>query len=157
MSKNEIILESGLIGLPELKRWILLESDTDLPIMWLQSLDNEGFRLPVSDPALFCESFNPNIPFNALNHFTDESDIVVMIVTTIPADGGLITGNLAAPLVISASSKTGAQVIQEDSKYSMRQPIDITSWKKFQADSEAKIKVAESLSSEQTDRVIVGV
>jgi flagellar assembly factor FliW len=157
MSKNEINLESGLIGLPSLKRWTLLESDTDLPLMWLQSLDNEGFRLPVSDPALFCDSFKPNVPGNALKYFTDESDIVVLIVTTIPADGGIITGNLAAPLIISASRKTGAQIIQEDSKYSMRQPIDITSWHKSQAASETKIKVAESLGSEQTDEVVVCV
>ncbi len=157
MSKNEIILESGLIGLPTLKRWTLLESDTELPIMWLQSLDNEGFKLPVSDPDLFSDSFKPNIPGNALKHFTGESDIVVLIVTTIPADGGIITGNLAAPLLISASSKTGAQIIQEDSKYSMRQPINISSWNKSQAASEDKIKVAESLGSEQTDEVVVYV
>jgi len=157
MSKSEIILESGLIGLPALKRWTLLESDTDLPIMWLQSLDNEGFKLPVSDPDLFCDSYKPNISGSALKHFTGESDIVVLIVTTIPANGGIITGNLAAPLVISASNKTGAQVIQEDSKYSMRQPLDITSWHKSQAASETKIKVAESLGSEQNDDVVVYV
>lgn len=157
MSKNGIYLESGLIGLPALKRWTLLESDTDLPIMWLQSLDNEGFKLPVSNPELFSDSFKPNIPGNVLKYFTDESDIVVLIVTTIPADGGVITGNLVAPLVISASSKTGAQVIQEDSKYSMRQPLDITSWHKSQAASENKIKVAESLGSEQTDEVVICV
>jgi flagellar assembly factor FliW len=157
MSKNEIYLESGLIGLPALKRWTLLESDTELPIMWLQSLDNEGFKLPVSDPDLFSDSFRPNISGSALKHFTGESDVVVLIVTTIPANGGIITGNMAAPLVISASKKTGAQVIQEDSKYSMRQPIDITSWHKSQAASETKIKVAESLGSEQTDEVVVCV
>ncbi len=157
MSKNEIYLESGLIGLPALKRWTLLESDTELPIMWLQSLDNEGFRLPVSDPDLFSDSFRPYISGSALKHFTGESDVVILIVTTIPANGGIITGNLAAPLVISASKKTGAQVIQEDSKYSMRQPIDITSWHKSQAASETKIKVAESLGSEQTDGVVVCV
>jgi flagellar assembly factor FliW len=157
MNKKEITLDSGLIGLPNLKKWTLLKSETDLPIMWLQSLDDKGFRIPVSDPGLFCMSYKPVIPANAQKHFINDEDIVVMIVTTIPTSGGVITGNLTAPLLVSASGMTGIQIIQENRSYSMRQPLDINLWDNTQYKANDKIMVAESECSGNDNKVVVCV
>ena len=52
-----ITFAEGLVGLPELKRWILVDMDPPLPMKWLQSLDREGFRVPVTDPGFYAGDY----------------------------------------------------------------------------------------------------
>ena len=121
-----ILLPEGLVGLPELKRWVLLENDPPLPIRWLASLDREGFRLPVTEPGWF----DPDYAFD-LDDRAEQAlqvrraeDLAVLIVTTVTAGGERITGNLTAPLVVNIHSRKGLQYILDDRKYSLHAEID---------------------------------
>ncbi len=52
-----IQLPEGLIGLPELRRWLLLDMDQDVPMRWLQSIDRPGFGVPVMPPVFFADEY----------------------------------------------------------------------------------------------------
>ena len=121
-----IHLAEGLVGLPDLKRWVLLENDPPLPIRWLASLDRDGFRVPVTEPGWF----DPDYAFE-LDDRAERSleaaraeDLAVLIVTTVGAGGESVTGNLAAPIVVNIHSRKGLQYILDERKYSLHAEID---------------------------------
>ncbi|MHA1290451.1 MAG: flagellar assembly protein FliW, partial [Candidatus Thorarchaeota archaeon] len=58
VSEKDIInIKGGLIGMPELKRFILMEFDEASPLHWLQSLDDSRIGFVVSDPSLFSDNY----------------------------------------------------------------------------------------------------
>lgn len=155
--EDVITLPTGLIGLTNLKKWILVENDAGLPIMFLKSLDSEGFQIPVSSSDLFVSEYNPVVPDTAQDMFNSSDDVVTLIVTTIPTRDGIITGNLAAPLFISAENKVGIQVIQEDYQLSLKQPLDIQLIKERVCQENENKKVADSEYSDKNDEAVVCV
>lgn len=124
--QDVIHLPDGLVGLSELKRWVLLENDPPLPIRWLHCLDREGFRLPVAEPGWFDPeyAFDLDDRAEAALGATEAADLAVMIVTTVHPGGERVTGNLAAPLVVNIHSRKGLQYILDERKYSLRAEID---------------------------------
>ncbi|MFP6889397.1 MAG: flagellar assembly protein FliW, partial [Nitrospinota bacterium] len=51
VSDEEIIdFPEGLIGLPDLKRFVLIEDEEKKPFQWLQSLDNVKLAFVVIEP-----------------------------------------------------------------------------------------------------------
>ena len=48
-----ITFPRGLIGLPDRRRFVILEFGEGIPLGWMQSVDDGSFGLPVSDPQIF--------------------------------------------------------------------------------------------------------
>ena len=57
-----IHLPEGLVGMPDLRNWLVLEMGDDLPMKWFQSLDRGDFGFPVSQPAFFADTYDVPIP-----------------------------------------------------------------------------------------------
>lgn len=125
--ENDVLtFPSGLVGLPDLKRWILVDMDPPLPMKWLQSLDREGFRVPVTDPGFYIEkySFEIDDASQKVLHAAGIDDIVVMIISTVKAGGSRVSGNLSAPLVVNVTNRVGVQCVLEDANYTLQKEID---------------------------------
>ncbi len=124
--KDTIHLPDGLIGLSEMKDWILLDGDDDIPLKWLHSLDRPDFCLPVTDPGYFTSDYTVRVPAAYLDLLGSESEqtIAVMVITTIHPQGSSITGNLLAPLLIDTETRRGTQLPLDDEGLSLRQEID---------------------------------
>lgn len=124
--KDVILLEDGLVGLPRLRRWMLVDMDPPMPLKWLQSVDRPGFRVPVADPVYY----DPGFAFELDDRAEDRlgapaaSDVVVMIVSTIHPGGERITGNLTAPIVVNVRNRKGLQCILDERNYCLHQEID---------------------------------
>ena len=123
---NVIDLPDGLIGLPKLRRWLLLDMEQDVPMRWFQSLDRPEFGVPVMPPVFFTEEFEIKATTSLQRRLSadGEPDLVTMIIATVHAGGELITGNLRAPLVLDAVTRRGAQLALDDERLSTRQEID---------------------------------
>lgn len=121
-----IYLPEGLIGLPDLQHWLLLEIDDQIPLKWLHSLDRDDFCLPVTDPAYYLTDYTIKVPVRVkhLLDTKDETTLAALVITTIHPGGTSITGNLLAPLVLDVESRRGIQVPLEEENLSMRQEID---------------------------------
>jgi flagellar assembly factor FliW len=124
--KDVIHLAGGLIGLPHLRRWLLLDIGDNLPLKWLQSLDREGFGLPVSLPVYFRDSYEVVVPPEVCQQLQAPSveDLAVLIITTIHEGGTKITGNLLAPLLINTESRRGVQLTLPDESLPVKQEIN---------------------------------
>ena len=121
-----ITLPGGLVGLPHLRRWILLDMGFDLPLQWLQSLDEEGFGFPVTTPEYYYPHCAPAIPVDLASRLAAgvAGEVVVLIVTTVLPGGARLIGNLAAPLLIHTGSRLGIQHVVEEEGLPLGQEID---------------------------------
>lgn len=124
--RDVINLADGLIGLPRLRRWILLEMERPVPLKWLQSLDDGNFGFPVAEPGFFASAYEVAPPPGVLARLGCDSaeELAVLIITTVHEGGSRLTGNLAAPLLIHLGTRLGAQVVIDDERWSLRQEID---------------------------------
>ena len=134
-----ICFENGIIGFPDCKQITLIIDETDdgarKNISWLQSLDEPSFALPVMDPLLIKEDYNPQVEhelMKSLGNLTEENTYVLVTVT-VPADIKKISVNLRAPIVINVENLKAEQLIVDDS-YPVKYMIyDILQSKKTKA------------------------
>ena len=120
-----ICFPSGIIGFPEMTQFALIydeEKGKDTPIRWLQSLQETAFALPVMDPLLVMEEYNPEIEDDYLIPLGEmgEEDALVLVTITVPKDVSQMSVNLQAPIVINAQSKKAVQMIVNAEKYPVK-------------------------------------
>ena len=124
--QDVIHLPDGLVGMPRLRNWLLLEMGDDVPMRWLQSLDRADFGVPVSHAWLFHDNYEFDLPAAACRRLRNEDPaaLTVLVITTIHPGGVLVTGNLMAPLVIDTDTRLGLQLTLDDPRWGLRQEID---------------------------------
>jgi len=114
-----INFEKGIIGFPDLKKFTLIhdeEKQEKASIIWMQSLDEPAFAMPVMDPLLIKENYNPSVEeefLKALGNLEPENTLVLVTVT-VPNNIEQISVNLKAPIIINAEERKAVQVIVED-------------------------------------------
>ena len=84
--------------------------------MWLQSLDEPQFAIPVVDPAGICADYNPTVNdelLTPLGQFSEES-LFVLVTIRVPSDITRMTINLKGPIIINTDNLRGEQIIVED-------------------------------------------
>lgn len=131
-----IVFEKGLMGLEDYKRYTILfdsEKKGEKTIMWLQSLDEVALALPVVDPYVITEEYDPVVEdelLASIGKFEDE-DMLILVTLTVPPDITKMTANYKAPIIINAGTLKGIQLIAENDDYLVKQPIyDILKAKK---------------------------
>lgn len=121
-----IHLTEGLVGMPNLKNWLILEMGDDVPMKWFQSLDRGDFGFPIAQPYLFHDDYEVSVQGGTLEKLgtAQDEDLVVLIITTVHPGGTKVTGNMLAPLVIDTETRRGVQLALDKSEYGMRQEIN---------------------------------
>ncbi|MGN0161840.1 MAG: flagellar assembly protein FliW [Lachnospiraceae bacterium] len=131
IAEDKIIhFEHGLLGFDEFKDYtILFDSEKDASaaktIMWLQSMEEPAFALPVVDPFILSESYDPVVEDELLSSIgkVSEEDLLILVTLTVPSDLTKMTANFKAPIIINAGSLKGVQMIAENEDYLVKQPI----------------------------------
>lgn len=123
-----ITFPGGIIGFPELKKFTLIhdeEKGTSAGIRWLQSLEETGFAMPVMDPLLVKEDYNPEVDDELLKPIGDVTaeNMLVLVTVTVPSDITQMTVNLRGPIVINAEDKKACQIIVDGEAYPVKYPI----------------------------------
>ncbi|MBO7096795.1 MAG: flagellar assembly protein FliW, partial [Lachnospiraceae bacterium] len=123
-----LTFEDGIIGFPDLKHFTLIhdeEKGNDAGIRYFQSIEEPGFAMPVMNPLMVCETYNPQVSEELLSDLGNLSDenIVVLVTVTVPTDLTKMTVNLQGPIIINSDEKKGAQIIVEGNDYPVRFPI----------------------------------
>jgi flagellar assembly factor FliW len=123
--EDVVRLPAGLVGMPDLRHWLVLEMGDELPMNWFQSLDREDFGFPVSQPAFFTDSYDLVLPRAAQETLGGQEGqwMAILIITTVHPGGTKITGNLLAPLVINIDTRRGLQLVQSDPELSVQQEM----------------------------------
>ncbi len=125
-NEDVIHLPEGLVGMPQLRNWLILEMGDDVPMKWFQSLDRGDFGFPVSQAYLFHDSYEFPLSKPTLDRLgnKDPDDLATLIITTIHPGGDKVTGNLVAPLIIDIETRRGFQLTLDTGTYSIQQEIN---------------------------------
>ncbi len=118
-------LTEGLLGLESLKSYVLIHTPDTHPLYWLQSSEDPEVALPVINPFLALQEYDPELPESVFEELQIEApeDAILLAVAVIPEDITKMTANLLAPVLLNARKNTGRQVILESGRWSLRHPI----------------------------------
>ena len=125
--KDIITFSEGMIGLAHHRRMVMVRQTAIEPFLWLVSLDDDAVAFVVIDaPAMFA-GYSPSLAAdsNLHNHLAAEEKPIILAIVSIAPDWQRSTANLRAPLFISASSMTGAQIILADNSYSVGEQLPL--------------------------------
>lgn len=117
-----ITFENGIPGFPNLRKFILLARESDNPIHWLVSLENEFVAFPIVNPWIVCVDYSLNLSHLDIQELNieNQSDLNIWAILTIKDDPSQATINLLAPIVVNLKNRKAKQIIQEESNYSVR-------------------------------------
>ena len=134
-------LPNGLIGFPELKKYVLLDHDKESPFKWLQSLDDGAIAFVLINPLLFRPEYTVEVSEAEVGdlELTREEDAVISVIITMPSNPKNMTANLKAPLVFNLKNRKGKQIILSNTEYTTRHNI-IEEMKKNIAPQEEQVQ-----------------
>lgn len=125
--KDIIRFEEGIIGMPDVRRMVLVNQDDIAPFLWLVSLDEPNIGFLVLHPQSVFTGYAPEVPADVRRRLGagEADDLLVMAMITIAAEWEQSTVNLRAPLVISPTTMRGAQIILSGSPYRLAEPLPL--------------------------------
>jgi flagellar assembly factor FliW len=117
----EIEFPQGLPGFEHEHRFVVLEPSTLAPVVFLQSASTPSLcftALPVAaiDPAY-------DLSLNAEDHALLGAGSSVPLALLSANEGGKLTANLLAPVVVNLTRRIAAQIVRWDTKYSHSHPL----------------------------------
>ncbi len=117
--EREIInFAEGLIGLPEMRRAVLIPMPECEPFCWLASIDDEKNRFIVVNPHEIFADYQP-LGAEKIEHAR------TFAIVRIASDWTKTTVNLRAPMFINTETKCGAQAVLTESNYQLAETLPL--------------------------------
>lgn len=126
VNEEQIIqFPNGIPGFEQEKEFVLLDINEEGTYSSLQSVNNAGVALVVSNPYLFFSDYEFDLDHNTVNLLNIDSheDVMVLSVLTIKDPFKETTANLQAPIIINHKKNKAKQLILNDTNYQTKEPI----------------------------------
>lgn len=114
----------GLIGLDQLKNFLVMPNTKQGPLFWIQSVDDPAFAFVVTDPTNFFLDYIvlPDENERKKLNIDESGSCFVLAIVSVSQDKE-ISLNLSGPILYAPETKKGLQVILEDPRYDIRTPL----------------------------------
>lgn len=118
-SRQIITFEAGLIGLPQLKVFALVEDETSLPIRLMECVSVPNFVFVVINPFTIYPNYDIEISDEDAAELGVKSaaEVLVLSIVTVPEDLRFVTANLLSPIIVNMRTKRGKQILLTDTDY----------------------------------------
>ena len=128
-SENIITFKKEIPGFDGVTKFILVDLKDYEPFKLLQSLENDEIGIIVTSPFEFEENYEVNLSEEISSRLgiKEEKDVIIVTTITLNSDPKKITTNLKAPIIINNDNRFGEQIILDNSKYEIKQPL-IKEW-----------------------------
>lgn len=125
VGEDLITFVEGLLGFPDLKKFVLLDDPNDDIFAWLQSCEEPAIAFPVLEPELFQQPYDFNLSKTEMSSLkiANLQGTRVFCIVTIPEDATKMTANLKAPVVVNVAEKIARQCVLQDNNFAIREPI----------------------------------
>lgn len=100
----------GLLGFPDIKRYILMDYK-DTPLKWLQAVDDPDLAFIVTEPAVLFPDYKARLDPATRQYLKLEKDEDLAVLMIIRVEDERLIANLQGPLFLNAGSMTGAQIV----------------------------------------------
>jgi len=115
--------ESGLIGFPGLRRFVLLDHAPGSPFRWMLSLEDPEVGFAVANPAELIAGYRPPIEDGCRAVEAAPEDLSLFAILTIPPNPLETTINLIAPVAVNLRSRCARQLVLDAAGLSARTPL----------------------------------
>ena len=120
-----ITFEQGIMGFEGSKKYTILfdiEGENKPSISWLQCLDEPSLALPVINPFLIKNDYNPVVEDELLKPIGEinEQNLIILLSLTVPSDMTKLSVNLKAPFIVNSDTRKGCQIIVENQEYEVK-------------------------------------
>lgn len=114
-TNNKFFMPSGLIGLPDFKKFELIVDPDSLPFVILRCVDGDAIQIPAVEPVGLVQDYVLDIS-DEDSEFLDlkgssSLPLIINVATIKSFDPQKVTLNLAAPIIINRQTRVGKQVI----------------------------------------------
>lgn len=118
---------NGLLGFPEVKRYVLLEREETRPFCWYQSVDEPELAFVVINPFVFKSDYAVDLKQAVRDMGWEDVDnknlALYVVVNFSDEDPPNITANLIGPIVINTVKLEAVQMVISDSSYSHQHKV----------------------------------
>jgi len=123
--KDVIEFKKGLPGFKGLKRFILFPLKTNEVFSILHSVEDPQIGLVLVSPYSVLQDYEFKIPDVNVLELQIESSKEVLVLTTVTLSSDIknMTTNLKAPIIINIKEKSGEQLILDNDKYKIKEPL----------------------------------
>ncbi|MDR1040980.1 MAG: flagellar assembly protein FliW [Deltaproteobacteria bacterium] len=124
-AESVVTVLGGIIGFPDLTRYVLIQRPHDAPFYWLQCLDDPTLALVLVNPVLFKADYDPALPAGVIQELGAAAEgITLFAIVTIPQGRPQdMTANLLGPLAMNPATRKARQLVLDDRLYTHRHPI----------------------------------
>lgn len=117
-----ITFPSGILGFPDVKKYVLLDVDENSPLKWLHSVEDPSLAFVVTDPNLFKADYVVDVQRKDLKDIdvTEAEEVIVLVLVTVPREPSRMTANLKGPVLINAKNNLAKQLIVDNQDYDIK-------------------------------------
>jgi len=120
-----IIFKKGLPGFKELKKFIIFPLESNEVFSILHSIEDTEVGLVLVSPFTSLLDYEFNIPDSYTKELQISKIEEVLVLTTVTLNSNIksMTTNLKAPIIINIKEKLGEQLILDNDKFKIKQPL----------------------------------
>jgi len=125
--KDVLFFSSGVLGFPEVRRYVMLDHGRNTPLKWLQAVDKPELAFPMVPATDLVEDYHITVSPDDLAALAMEStdELLAFVILTIPNGAPeRTTANLKAPIVMNPMTHLARQVLVEQD-YPIRYPLAV--------------------------------
>lgn len=122
--QNLLNFPAGMIGFPNLHKFIVMPNKKAGPLFWIQSADDPDIAFVLTDPTNFFLDYAvvPESSEKEMLGLGENDPCYVLSVVTVPEDLK-ITINLSAPILYAPTTNRAIQIILENTDYKPKTPL----------------------------------
>lgn len=105
----------GLIGLEPWTKWVVLADGENNGLGWLQSTERADLALAVVSPRRYVPEYKVRLSSRDLSPLEAPEGVSPQVVVAVSShNGGALSLNLKAPILVCLESRRGRQVVAKD-------------------------------------------
>lgn len=123
--EDVITFKKGLPGFKELKKFIIFPLEQNEVFSILHSIENTEMGLVIVSPFNVIKDYEFAIPDTCIKELAISKPEEVLVLTTVTLNSNInnMTTNLKAPIIINIKGKFGEQLILDNDKYKLKEPL----------------------------------
>lgn len=123
--ENIVVFEKPLLGFNNLKKFVLVEIEQNSMFNLLQSIEEKTVGFIVLSPFSVRQNYEIELDEATIKELEIESheDVAIMTTVTLNEVAEKTTTNLKAPIIINIKNKKGKQIILNNDKYKIKEPL----------------------------------
>ena len=116
----QLHMPAGLLGFPEVKEYLIVDSEPGLPVKWLQACEELPLAFAIIDPLILLPDYRVDLtPLDLMDvgaHAT--TDLFVVVIVTLPRETTPYpTVNLQGPVLINRANGWAKQLVLVEGPY----------------------------------------